>query len=170
MITLRKCQLEDLELLHDLSRKTFYETFKDDNSAEDMALFLDDAYNMPKLKRELNDKDVSFYFVYKDQHLAGYMKLNVLDAQQEDLGEDALEIERLYLLPGFQGQGIGTHLLYEAEAIAREQDKSKLWLGVWEHNDQAIHLYEKLGYKKFGEHVFQVGSDKQIDELMMKEL
>src|SRR5699024_11575181 len=86
------------------------------------------------------DKDVSFYFVYKDQHLAGYMKLNVLDAQQEDLGEDALEIERLYLLPGFQGRGIGTHLLYEAEAIAREKDKSKLRLGIWENNDQAIHL------------------------------
>lgn len=168
MIDIKKININDAEALHHLSRETFYETFKDDNSKEDMENFLDEAYNIPKLSRELSHPHSSFYFVYDEDELAGYIKLNVKDAQQEDLGEDALEIERLYLLPTHQGKGLGKQLMEFAIDKAKKAGKKKVWLGVWEHNTHAKSLYAKFGFEKFGEHVFQVGSDKQIDELLMK--
>ena len=46
---IKKCTLEDLELLCEISRETFYQTFADSNSAENMQAYLDCAYNEEKL-------------------------------------------------------------------------------------------------------------------------
>ncbi|OWY60797.1 hypothetical protein B7486_67240 [cyanobacterium TDX16] len=45
-----------------------------------------------------------------------------------------------------------------------------VWLGVWEHNTRGIAVYERLGYREFGEHTFVVGSDPQRDVLMRLDL
>jgi ribosomal protein S18 acetylase RimI-like enzyme len=41
-----------------------------------------------------------------------------------------------------------------------------MWLGVWKHNDKAIHFYKKKGLKAFDQHIFQLGNDAQTDILM----
>ncbi|MEY3918157.1 MAG: Protease synthase and sporulation negative regulatory protein 1, partial [Bacteroidota bacterium] len=41
-----------------------------------------------------------------------------------------------------------------------------IWLGVWEHNPRAIRFYEKQGFVKFDQHIFQLGDDEQTDILM----
>lgn len=35
-----------------------------------------------------------------------------------------------------------------------------------EHNIGAIRFYEKLGFEKFDSHIFVLGEDEQIDNLM----
>jgi len=46
-------------------------------------------------------------------------------------------------------QGIGTKLMEEAENEARRRGFIEMTLGVDEDNQQAIKLYERLGYKEF---------------------
>jgi diamine N-acetyltransferase len=41
---------------------------------------------------------------------------------------------------------------------------------VWEFNERAIRFYEKHGFEKFGEHVFMLGNDPQIDWLLKKRI
>jgi ribosomal protein S18 acetylase RimI-like enzyme len=48
--------------------------------------------------------------------------------------------------------------------------KDNIWLGVWEHNHQAIKFYTTWGFEKFGDHLFLLGDDPQTDWLMKKEL
>ncbi len=43
-----------------------------------------------------------------------------------------------------------------------------IWLGVWEKNQNAIAFYEKMGFQKTGEHVFQMGDERQIDWVMTR--
>jgi ribosomal protein S18 acetylase RimI-like enzyme len=45
-----------------------------------------------------------------------------------------------------------------------------LYLAVWEHNHKAIQFYEKWGFEPFGSHIFVLGTDKQNDILMKKNL
>ena len=52
--------------------------------------------------------------------------------------------------------------------VAKEQEKSSVWLGVWEKNDAALNFYKKLGFEAVGEHVFQLGDDPQRDIIMQK--
>lgn len=60
---------------------------------------------------------------------------------------DEYFINTVAVLPGFQGQGIGTHLLLYAEEKAKEQDLLKCSLSVAIDNDRARALYESLGYQ-----------------------
>ena len=50
---------------------------------------------------------------------------------------------------------------------ARKQGMSRVWLGVWEENREAIRFYKKLGFKEFDRHVFMMGKEAQTD-LMLK--
>ncbi len=49
----------------------------------------------------------------------------------------------------YRGQGLGSRLLAEAEAIARTRGYIGVWLDTFEF--QARRFYEKLGYTVFGE-------------------
>ena len=49
----------------------------------------------------------------------------------------------------YRGQGLGSRLLAEAEAIARARGYIGVWLDTFEF--QARPFYEKLGYQVFGE-------------------
>lgn len=50
--------------------------------------------------------------------------------------------------------------------IGIENNLDYIWLGVWEHNVDAIKFYEKQGFKKFDTHIFKLGDDEQTDNLM----
>jgi ribosomal-protein-alanine acetyltransferase len=60
---------------------------------------------------------------------------------------------RVYSLavdPSARGQGLGRDLVLAAEDAAKDQDCSELRLEVRKDNDEAIGLYESLGYRRFG--------------------
>lgn len=105
-----------------------------------------------------------------DQEIAGYFKINTADTQTEPMGDDALEIERIYIRESFQKQGCGKYVLQQAIAMAQELNKTKIWLGVWEKNENAIAFYKKMGFVQTGAHVFYMGDEKQTDLIMIKTL
>ena len=81
-----------------------------------------------------------------------------------------LEVEQLYVLASHHGQGLGGQLLDLAIEKARERGLTYLWLGVWEHNTNAISLYRHRGYEEFDQHVFMFGGEEQRDVLMRLDL
>lgn len=161
---------KDMPELIAISRETFADTFGKDNSPEDMAKFLDESYNEDKLGGEMATPGSFFYFLKVDGEVAGYLKLNVDDAQSEEVDPNGLEIERIYLRKSFQHQGLGKKLFEFAEEKGREWSKSVLWLGVWEHNENAKNFYASRGLTRFSEHVFVLGDDRQTDFLLKKAL
>lgn len=131
-ILIKKCNHEDLNILQEISIETFNDTFKDQNSPENMKAYLEKAFNSKQLQLELSNSWSQFYFVFLDNEVAGYLKVNTNDAQSEEMGEESLEIERIYIKKKFQKHGLGKHLFNKAVDIALECNKKKIWLGVWE--------------------------------------
>lgn len=169
-ISLRTCTIEDVRELQEISSVTFQETFGAQNSPEHMAAYLEKAFNTNQLEQELANRSTEFFFVRVDGKIAGYLKLNTDDAQSEAMGSDALEVERIYIRISFQKLGLGKHLLNRAMERAHELGKKKIWLGVWEHNENAIAFYRKKGFIQTGAHSFYMGDDEQVDWIMVKEL
>lgn len=165
---IRKCTIEDLGLLREISVETFKDTFEDRNSPENMKTYLDRAFNIKQLEEELLNDSSEFYFIYLDEDIAGYLKLNTNDAQSETMGNDSLEVERIYVRRKFHKQGLGKLLINKAIEIAIEQNKDKIWLGVWEKNENAISFYKKMGFAQTGAHSFYMGDEEQIDIIMTK--
>ena len=169
-INIKKCALEDSRKLQEISYETFNETFKHQNSPENMNAYLERAFNLKQLEKELSNNSSHFFFVYFNNEVAGYLKVNSNDAQSEEMGDDSLEIERIYIKNKFQKHGLGKYLLNKAMEIAMERNKKNIWLGVWEKNENAIAFYKKMGFVQTGAHSFYMEDEEQMDLLMTKTL
>ncbi|MFC7061612.1 GNAT family N-acetyltransferase [Halobacillus seohaensis] len=169
-INIKMCTLEDLHKLQEISYETFKETFEAENSSENMNAYLEESFNLNQVEKELSNISSQFYFVYFNHEVAGYLKVNTDGAQSEEMGDDSLEIERIYVINKFQKNGLGKYLLNKAMDIAMELNKKKIWLGVWEKNENAIAFYKKLGFVQTGNHSFLMGDEEQMDLIMTKSL
>lgn len=169
-VNMRRATLADLnELLH-IAKSTFVATYQKDNKADNFNSYLAEAFTLDKIKSELLNPDSEFYFAEWEGTAVGYLKVNKGEGQTENIGDKALEIERIYVISRYQGAGIGYQLVKEALRIAADYNLSLLWLGVWEKNKKAIRFYERVGFKAFDTHHFNVGDDLQTDILMKIEL
>ncbi|MBC2254713.1 GNAT family N-acetyltransferase [Listeria ivanovii] len=167
---IRLCTITDLEPLLEISYKTFDETFRAQNKPENIDTYLKTTFTLEKLRKELDNPHSYFYFIYDQEAIAGYLKLNLEEAQTEEILGKTIEIERIYLLKAYQNKGLGKKLFTQALKIVKETNVEKIWLGVWEQNKNAIQFYEKLGFSAEGKHAFYMGDDRQIDIIMSKRL
>lgn len=149
-----------------ISRETFDLAFRNQNDPKHFDDYLNKAFALPDFQKEFENPNSEFYFIMSVNQVCGYLKLNEKDAQTEPRGEGCLEIERIYVIGGWQGMGLGKIMIDFAVEIAKKKGKKVLWLGVWEKNPNAIRFYERLGFKVFGEHTFYMGDDPQRDLLM----
>lgn len=170
MYTIRKVENHDLQELQKIGKETFNETFAVDNSSSDMEKYLEESFSFPKLQTELNNPNSAFYFAEDEHEIVGYLKVNIGDAQTENLLTNSFEIERIYVKSNYHGQKIGKLLFNKAKRLAEEKKINKIWLGVWEENFNAIKFYEKNGFIIFGKHNFILGDDIQTDVMMKLEL
>lgn len=168
--TIKKVTPADVKELQMVSRETFQATFAPFTAPDDMARFLKEDYATEKLLQEINNPNSRFFFLLVKNEVAGYLKVNVGDAQTEHVKANALEVERIYLRQKFQHQGLGLALIKLAEKIARSEHYAYMWLGVYEYNLVAQKFYDQDGFKRVGQHTFQVGSDPQTDYLLLKKL
>lgn len=170
MLQIRKAIETDVELVANLSRQTFYDTFHEQNTASDMAKYIDENFNDKTIALEIADPEVTILIVEDEQEPIGYAKLSIKNTPYIIVTDKCVEICRLYCKKDVIGKGIGKYLMDESIKFAIEINMKCVWLGVWEHNIRAINFYHKFGFTKFNEHVFMLGTDRQIDWLMRKNL
>ena len=67
-------------------------------------------------------------------------------ATVKEAADDEYFISHIAVLPAYQGQGLGTHLLSEVERMARERGFGKISLTVDRENLRALALYRRTGF------------------------
>ena len=167
-VLIRKADVKDAPLIADLSRETFYETFAEHNSKEDMQLFMDKQFTRKALMDEVGRPGNLFFLAYIGTEPAGYMRLCLEHARPEV--PESIEVARIYNLKKWIGKGVGKALMQHCIELARAMRKKSIWVGVWEKNQRAIDFYARWGFEKFGAHDFLLGTDLQTDWLMRKAL
>jgi len=173
---IEKCTFDQVHLLQKLAIKTYQETFAESNSDDLLQQYYKKSLNIAKLSAQLENTNSEFYFIYSapraepEAKLAGFLKLNIDDAQTDLLDPDALEVEKIYILKEFLSQGLGKQMISFAINRAQQNNKKYLWLGVWENNFSALNFYKKMGFEQFGEHGFDMAGDIQTDLLLRKDL
>ena len=161
--------VSDAELIANVSRETFYESFAAQNTKSDMDKFLNEQFTQEKLIAEVGKGGNYFLLAWEDNTIAGYVKLKEgTDPALQN--NNAIEISRIYARTSFVGRGIGKALMNASIEQAIILKKDCIWLGVWEHNLRAINFYTKFGFSKFSEHDFILGDEVQRDWLMKLEV
>lgn len=167
---IRKVEVAEVEILAELAKQTFHETFAHDNTEEQLQEYFEEAYALPVLTAELENPESATYFIQVEDKIAGYLKVNWGAAQTEQELADAFEIQRIYILQEFQGLGLGKKVFEYSLELAQKGDFTWAWLGVWEKNFKAQGFYAKYGFEKFSEHHFPVGEKIDTDWLLKKKL
>lgn len=110
-IEITKIGEEEILQLQEIGRQTFYETFFESNTEENMKSYLENGFSIDKITTELNNETSEFYFAKLDKEVIGYLKLNFGQSQTELKDDKALEIERIYVLKEFHGKKSWTNSL-----------------------------------------------------------
>jgi ribosomal protein S18 acetylase RimI-like enzyme len=169
-ITIRIATPADAGTLAELARRTFDETFADQNRPEDMEMYLNATFGERQQTRELNDRSITTFLAEQDGVAVGYAQVRSGRAPAT-VGEGrALEIARFYVDRNAHGRGVAQQLMHAVQAHARANDCTLLWLGVWESNARAIAFYRKFGFERCGSQPFILGTDLQTDDLMRAQL
>ena len=156
-------------LLADLGSKTFYETFANDNTAEDMNAYLAKIYSIEKMQENLKNPAIKYFVAYDELKDAGYIKL-IHDVIVDGLTGKVIELEKIYIRQELIGAGFGAALMKQAIEYAQLNNFKHLYLGVWQDNEKAINFYKKFGFKIFNTRKFVLGKRVCDDYLMSIDL
>ena len=169
-IHIRYATTADAALLVDLGAKTFRETFEADNTPENLAAYLQSAFNQDKLIAELTDPSSCFLIAHSGDMAIGYTKLRTGKVPDEIGDPNAIELQRIYVLRDWLGHKVGAALMQASLNEAAAKGHNTMWLGVWERNPHAIGFYQKWGFEQVGTHIFKVGDDPQTDWVMRRSI
>ena len=149
----------------------FARTFGPQNRPEDLAAYLAEAFGEEQQRREIAD-EATLFFVAEEhpREMVGCAQLKRGSRSEHVTAPSQAELSRIYADVRWHGQGLGRALLDSCVAAATEWGAEVLWLGVWEMNARAIAFYEKNGFREVGDQPFMVGSDRQRDIVMAREL
>ena len=102
----------------------------------------DDFWSFSTLKEELENENSSYIIGKINNEIIGFAGLKKIF--------DQADIMNIVIKKTYRNQGIGTLLLENLILLAKDLNISTIFLEVNEQNKPAIHLYEKLGFKKLG--------------------
>jgi ribosomal protein S18 acetylase RimI-like enzyme len=143
---------EDFETVRDILLNTWKDTYSSYIPAIDIINYLNSTYNDEKLLQIFLNELSNAFFIKVDKICAGWMRTNINMEQQR------FYISSLYILPKYQGLGLGKMLMSCAEEEAIRNNFDRLWLGVMSQNIKSIDWYKKLGFKFVEEEPFTMGT------------
>ncbi len=149
-ITIRNWTEKDFPVVRNILLTTWKDTYSF-IPEKDIVTYFENFYSEDRLIEILNDPFSKGIIAEVDSVPAGWLKLF------QDLINKKFFVSSLYILPGFQGYGLGKRLLNEAYSIANEKHFSKVWLGVMKQNIKALEWYKNLGFVFVEEEPFQMG-------------
>jgi GNAT superfamily N-acetyltransferase len=123
---------------------------KIESETDHLALSGDDRKNETAIfaigRMMANRKWLAILVAKENNDLVGY--ISVFFARFRKMKGNAYLV--LSVLSNYRGQGIGTKLMREAEALARQRGIRRLELEVFAKNAGAYKLFKHLGYKEEG--------------------
>ena len=169
--TIRRGEPDDAPAIAEFAARVFHESFAADNRPEDMAMYMLIAFGPDQQRRELADPGHTYLLSEHGGRLAGYALIRDGGETPECVGtRPSVELVRFYVDRPWHGRGVAVPLMVECEAEARRRGARGIWLGVWERNHRAVAFYRKCGFRDVGSHEFVLGTDRQTDRVMAREL
>lgn len=171
-LQIRQANSDDAAILARIGWQSFDEAFADNpkNHSDDMRIYMNEAFAPATIAADLRDENTVYLIAESGGEAVGYAKLKTDSREDCIAGDHPIELCRLYALDRFIGKGVGKALMHKCFELAGEKRADVFWLGVWEYNFRAQKFYEKFGFEKCGEHVFQLGNDPQVDWVLQKNL
>lgn len=134
-LIIRKALEKDLEKISEILTKTWDKTYKSILPPEVINHIKSNWHNKENLKKQLNSNSILFNMIEIDNVSIGIITVKIKDKH--------FHISRLYILPEFQGKGIGKYVINQ---LIDKYKIDKITLDVEVSNQNAINFYKNLGF------------------------
>jgi len=161
MTEVRRLEKAEVDAVSALARVVWQATYPALISQAQIEFMLADRYAAERIHAQLDDPRHAWWVAQHSQTLAGFAHAS-LD------GADC-KLDKLYVHPDRQRQGIGRALLATAQDWARAQHARHLWLQVNRGNTQAIAAYQKQGFRIAESRLFDIGHGFVMDDHVMEQ-
>ncbi|EWM53598.1 GNAT family N-acetyltransferase [Ruminococcus flavefaciens] len=150
----------ELKEIAELASEIWHECFVDiiSEGQIDYMVGMFQSYNA--MTRQIINEDYSYYAVRENDELCGYIGVK----PEKD---KRLFLSKLYLRKDKRGKGIASLMLKNVFDTAREYGNTEVYLTVNKHNDHAIAVYKKIGFKVIEETVKDIGCGYVMDDYIM---
>ncbi len=171
MITFRTPDPSDAPALASLGRTTFVAAFGHLYSAENLTLFLEQAYSEEAVCADLTNANRLYHVAEVAGEMVGYCKLGFEASLDYDFGgRRGMELKQLYLLPSQHGSGLGTTFMNWTLEQAKARGTEIIILSVWSGNEGAQRFYQRHGFRYLRDTIFMVGNHRDDEFLYGLEL
>ena len=121
--------------------------------------YINSSFTTAVVSAELKDPNLIHFIVMFNSKAVGVIKI-VINAELENHSSDeALLLEKIYLLSEYSGKGLGSKCLNYIVKYARSKGKDVLWLDTMK-NGRALAFYLDYGFTIVGEK--DLGFDETI--------
>ena len=154
-ISIKKLTINDVEELQPIALKAYKDHYLH-LWYDEGEWYIEKCFSLTALHNELCNTNSLFYIIYYKQQSVGFLKLNInapLIIKKSIIEENALELERIYLIQEVTGKGVGKVLISFIENMALTKRKKCIWLKVMDSSTEAIAFYKKTGFEIYGTYV-----------------
>jgi ribosomal protein S18 acetylase RimI-like enzyme len=165
----------DLPELADVAALTFPLACPPAVTPENIAAFIAENLSQQRFRDYLADPERAVLAARDDGRIVGYAMLirgvpDDDDVQRAVTLRPAVELSKIYVLPGSHGTGASSALMTAALQHATELDAKCVWLGVNQQNQRAQRFYTKHGFTINGTKTFRLGAGIENDYVMVRPL
>ena len=163
----------ELAELADIAAQTFPLACPPSVTPENVAAFIAENLTQARFAEYLTDPGRLVLVAREDGRMTGYaMLIRGVPDDQDVQGavplRPAVEISKIYVLPGNHGAGTAAALMSEVLTRAVDLDAKCVWLGVNQHNRRAQRFYAKYGFSINGTKTFRLGTRIENDYVMVR--
>lgn len=161
MYTSRKATTADCELIHSLAWQIFPETYKEILTKEQTDYMMEWMYSLDNIRKQMEEEGHVYLIACDGNEAVGYVSV-------QPQGEDLFHLQKIYVLPRYQGAHCGSFLFREAIKYIKEVHPAPclMELNVNRHN-KALHFYEHMGMRKLREGDFPIGNGYYMNDYIM---
>ena len=163
--TIRKALIEDVEVIRKIAFETWWPTYGEILSPEQISFMLEKIYSPNNIINELSHSDIEYLLLLEeDRRPVAFASYSPRKDEPE-----IFKLHKLYCLPETQGKGYGRILIDHVFEKVAAAGKIALDLNVNKYN-KALGFYEKMGFKVIQEEDIPVGPYFMNDYVMRKEV
>ena len=162
MFVIRKATIEDIPLINRLAWIVFPHTYKELLSPGQIDFMMDWMYSPTNLHKQMTEDGHIYYLAFQGDEPAGYLSI-----QPE--GEHVYHLQKIYVLPSYQGKKLGKLLFQQAIDGIKELHPApcQMRLNVNRYNTKAVEFYQRMGMKKIFEGDFDIGHGYLMTDYIM---
>ncbi len=158
-----RAQTGDWHIIQSIAHRTWPAAYGNSINSSQLEYLLNRIYSESALKEQMERMNHIFTLIYYKGSPVGFVSI-----EENYLSIEKLMIHKLYVLPEFQGQGIGKAILNHIGSTAHQAGRHTLRLKVFHKNNKAIFFYRHLGFLIRGEEETNFENGYQILDYVME--